>query len=664
MAYQGVLFMHKRIVPALLAVLVQGVYAQSDTSASAVTEQDFLAEMPVVLSVSRLAQPLDETPGAMTILDRQFIHMSGARDVVDLLRMVPGFQTTTSFETDAPMATYHGRNDDWANRIQVLVDGRSVYSGHLQSSAGLGFQTLALDDIERIEVLRGSNSAAYGARAFMGVVNIVSRDVRDTVGRALSLNAGNNRVADAAARVGWSAGDVTYRISGDTRGDAGLRGAYGANRIGRVNFAAHWLPSATDEVHWRAGASDVTAGRGTVGDNAGNDAHMRYMGSRFVQADWRHILSADQDMLLTVSRTENIFRDSFPYWSDDAGPLYVGIAIDQGGHEFNDALTWQHTMRHSDALRTVWGAELRRERVISRPYFDAREQVSTDFYRLFGNAEWRLAPTWLLNAGLMLERSDIGGDTAAPRVMLNWHVLPGHTLRAGMSNAFRPPSAFEKYANLSYYDINGQNPLPFVKSTGKVGPEHIESRELGYFMNLASLNVSADVRVFHEYIRDGIFCPNDPQPTSCGNQDNYTTKGVEYQIQWRPQANTRVFLSQTMTDISGITPALTLFDSHPYRVTHAAPRYSGSLALMHAFSSGWSVTLMQNWSHDGALMSGLQDELYSMHRTDLRLAKTLRTAGTRTELALTLQNLDSPYQDGDRKFYFDRRAMLTLRVEY
>ena len=141
------------LMPFLWSLASIGVAGTVSTEANApvVTEMDFLGDMPVVLSVSRLAQRLDETPGAVTILDRQFIRFSGARDVADLLRLVPGFQTTTSFETDAPMATYHGRTDDWANRIQVLVDGRSVYAGHLQGSAGLGWQTLALDDIERIE---------------------------------------------------------------------------------------------------------------------------------------------------------------------------------------------------------------------------------------------------------------------------------------------------------------------------------------------------------------------------------------------------------------------------------------------------------------------------------------------------------------------------------
>lgn len=147
-----------------------------------VTESDFLTDMPIVLSVSRLSQRLDETPGAVTVLDRNMIRLSGARDVADLLRLVPGFQSTMSFERIAPQATYHGTYYSVSNRMQVLVDGRSVYSPFLVGGIGPGLQTVALADIERIEVLRGSNSAAYGARAFLGVINIITLDPNQTVG--------------------------------------------------------------------------------------------------------------------------------------------------------------------------------------------------------------------------------------------------------------------------------------------------------------------------------------------------------------------------------------------------------------------------------------------------------------------------------------------------
>lgn len=83
----------------LLSWAAAASYAQGLVAA---TEKDFLDEMPVVLSVSRLPQRLDETPGAVTVLDRPMIRLVGARDVADLLLLVPGFQSSTSFEADAP----------------------------------------------------------------------------------------------------------------------------------------------------------------------------------------------------------------------------------------------------------------------------------------------------------------------------------------------------------------------------------------------------------------------------------------------------------------------------------------------------------------------------------------------------------------------------------
>lgn len=638
----------------LLTLLSPWVVAQS-TARQGVSEQDFLDEMPVVLSVSRLAQPLDETPGAVTVLDHNFIRMSGARDVADLLRLVPGFQTTTSFETDAPVASYHGRNDDWANRIQVLVDGRSVYSGHLQGSAGLGLQTLAMDDIERIEILRGSNSAAYGARAFLGVVNIVSRDVRETSGPRVRFTGGDNGVADAAASIGWGSTESAYRLSADSRGDMGLRSAYGVNRVSRVNVSAALSMDKGRELEMRAGSLGIDAGRGSVG-SAGNAERSRFLGAQFVQADMHVPLGFDQDVQFTASHTENTHRDNFPYLSTAAGVNYYGIPIDFGAREVTQAMTLQHTARWSEQWRTVWGAELRREAITSPSSFDARGSVISNFQRLFGNAEWRLTPTVVLNSGAMLEQSELGGNTVSPRVMANWHVATGHTLRAGVSSAFRPPSAYEKYAAVRYYDVNGANPITTVLSSGQVGPEKIYSRELGYNLSLPWLGVSGDMRLFEERISDGIERPKkaqDSDPEDYRNIDNYRITGAEHQLQWKPSGSALVFLTQTWTDVAG---------AERFRVSHSAARYAMSLAGMYTTDAGYVWSMMHAQSEDIALMSDSK-QLYTVARTDFRVAKPFRLGRSKAEISFVLQNVDQPYRDGDWKFRFDRRAFVSLQVE-
>ena len=624
-----------------------------------VSESDYLADVPTVISVSRLAQPLEDTPGAVTILDRDFIRMTGARELVDVLRFVPGFQTTTSYEADATTATYHGRNDDFPNRIQVLIDGRSVYSSLLQGSVGVGWQLVALDDIERIEILRGSNSATYGARAFLGVVNIVTRDVHDTQGAAASITQGENGVADAGLRLGWGYNGGTYRISADTAGSDGLQGANGHNRTDRLNLSAHWALEQATELELRAGTVKVNAGRGDPADFAGNAARPWSLESQFVQLDWRRPLDETQDLSISLSHSQNTLRDFFRY--QVPGP-YFQAPIDAGGQENVDTLTVLHTLRLNPALRVAWGAEYRQEDVMAPQLFDLTPHMPTSFVRLFGGAEWRLSDQWLLNTGALAEQSSSDGNTFSPRLMLNWHMAPGHTLRVGASTAFRPPSPYEKYAHVRYRDVNGQNPTPyFVLNDGTLQREKLFSKELGYYFAPENTAFSGDIRLFQEQITDGIAHSETAPTDTYLNVANDDITGLEWQLKWSPSAATNVLFSQSWTDIhvnSAPSP------NTAFRMEHGAPRYASSLALMHHFDQGWNLSVMQQTSDALALMSSSNQRLlYSMKRTDLRLAKEFRLGGNKAELSLTAQNLGDPYEDGDHKFLFKRRTLVTLKIE-
>jgi len=435
----------------------------------------------------------------------------------------------------------------------------------------------------------------------------------------------------------------------------GLRSAYGVNRVSRVNLSAAMSLEHGKELELRTGGLGIDAGRGSA-DSPGNTARTRFLGSQFAQADLHVPLANDQDVQLSASHTENTHRDNFPYLSTAAGVNYYGIPIDFGAHEVTEAITLQHTARWSEQWRTVWGMELRREEITSPSSFGARGSVTSNFQRLFGNAEWRLTPTVVLNSGAMLEQSELGGNTVSPRVMANWHLATGHTLRAGVSSAFRPPSAYEKYAAVRYYDLNGANPITTVLASGQVGPEKIYSRELGYNLSLPTLGVSGDVRLFEERITDGIERPKkaqDSDPDDYRNIDNYRITGAEHQLQWKPSANSLLFLTQTWTDVAG---------AERFRVSHSAARYAMSLAGMYTNDAGYVWSVMHAQSEDIALMSD-SERLYSVARTDVRVAKPFRWGRSKAELSFVLQNADQPYRDGDWKFRFDRRAFVSLQVE-
>ena len=101
-----------------------------------------------------------------------------------------------------------------------------------------------------------------------------------------------------------------------------------------------------------------------------------------------------------------------------------------------------------------------------------------------------------------------------------------------------------------------------------------------------------------------------------------------------------------------------------FRTLHSAPRYASSLTMAHTFDSGVEVSVMYQGADAVALMSISNNPwLYSMERTDLRIAKPFRVGQSKVQLALTVQNLNNPYADGDRKFFFDQRAMLSLKID-
>jgi len=186
------------------AVAMQGTPTDLD-------ETYFLGDTPVVLSASRLAQPISNAPASITVIDRELIEASGAITIADVLRLVPGFQVSTISGANQT-AQYHGLASQHPKRMQVLIDGRSVYHS---AFGGVHWDTLpfALDDIERIEVIRGSNASAYGSNSFMGVINITTRHASQDRGNQFNLLTGYNNTHEAEWRHGGKRGNLDYRFT-------------------------------------------------------------------------------------------------------------------------------------------------------------------------------------------------------------------------------------------------------------------------------------------------------------------------------------------------------------------------------------------------------------------------------------------------------------------
>lgn len=610
-----------------------------------VSEHDFLGDLPVVLSASRLVQPLADAPGAVTIIDRDLIKASGAREITDLFRLVPGFQVSMYHgSSTSPVVAYHGLADEYSRQMQVLVDGRSVYSPYFLGSVDWNTLRISLDDIERIEVVRGSNSAAYGANAFMGVINIVTRHPSQSQGAYVSATHGNQGIEDHTLRYGGTLGDMHYRITAGRRSDNGFASFHDSRQINYVAFRGDLRLTSSDELQLQFGASRSSHGVGFA-NNLGNPIRTPEEGGHHVQAVWKRALGPDDELSINAYHMRDDGQEKYIV---RGGPLIARVDSDRQTKRSH--LELQHIFRVNQFARVVWGFEDKHETVASRFMFDTYEPKAISLRRLFGNLEWRLAPQWLLNAGAMLERHSFTGTDLAPRIMLNFQPVPGQTLRAGMTTANRTPSLFEEKGNIKYYAINFPVVVTGLQARGNLKPERIRTSELSYLGEFPATGLSLDARAFHENVSNII----DEKSNNYLNRWGALTRGLEYQVRWKPSPDTLVLFNQARMRI----------DSEDGRIADSAPRRSTTLFASHRLPMGLQASLTHHWVGGFRWAGGNFGALPMQRRLDLRLAYPFRSGPAKYEIAWVSQSVRHSYTEFTPGYVFERRNFATLSLEF
>ena len=180
-------------------------------------------ELPMVLTASRLKQPKAEVPASTTIITAKHIKLWGARTLPELMKFVPGMFVGHADDDNNASLAYHTSNPNTMRRLQVLIDGRSVYKSAIATVIwdDIG---LAIEDIDRIEVTRGPNAAIYGANSYLGVINILTKHPEDSQGSRVSWRKGNKDTQDVYFRHGLSFDSTSLRISGSVKADEGFDG--------------------------------------------------------------------------------------------------------------------------------------------------------------------------------------------------------------------------------------------------------------------------------------------------------------------------------------------------------------------------------------------------------------------------------------------------------
>ncbi|WP_245795300.1 TonB-dependent receptor plug domain-containing protein [Thioalkalivibrio denitrificans] len=563
-----------------MAILGPG--QQTDAAEPPLTEHDFFADMPVVLTATRLRQPVSEAPAAVTIIDREMIDASGARELVDILRLVPGM-IVARHSNHEPVVTYGGLPERFARRMQVLVDGRSVYQpfsgGVLWPDLGL-----AIEDIARIEVIRGPNAAAYGPNSFQGIINIITRHPAEIPGRHVTTRVGNNGGRDLIGRQAGRQGDLDYRLTLSTQEDDGFPDGNDDKRAYFADLRLDYRLTHRHTFSTYAGAGQSRKGRGRPAEDLDPERHFT--------TDRAHVhLKLEQDAATDQSWTlEYAYQQYRTVDEFDVAFLGLRVPIDENVRTERHDLGLEHRRHVGAATRVVWGGGIRHDRVVSPTYFGEHSPVSDDLYRAFASFEHLLGDVTTLNLGAMYEHSRLFGDEISPRAALNVRAHPRHTLRFIAARATRTPVLTEELA-YRVYDLTDHGVPPpnniqvVLDAEGGLKPETMEYFELGHHQTFEGTRLTLDSKLFSTRIRGLIDASR--ASTSFADRGDVSYEGVEVQADYRPTLRTRLH--------GGFTHHFYRTDDRDGRYADAIPRNILTTAISSRVSDALTLSARYYW---------------------------------------------------------------------
>lgn len=699
---------------AAFGVLVAAAHAQH----SPVGSQDAVdAGYPVVITPARLRQSLADVPASVSVITGEMLRQYGIRSVPEALRLVPGMAVTHASGPDYRVS-YHGTNILSPRRMNVLIDGISVYRPAF-SEVNWSQLPVVVEDIDRIEVTRGPNSAAYGPNSMLAVVNIITRHPNDVDRAFAAVTVGSQSSTDATARVAFSVGSSSVSLTAQRSRTDGYdelaqdRSGHDGLTRRMIDIRSQTALSQADSVSLRAAMVQGIYEVPFADDFQVSYPDRRYRDS-YLAGAWTRQLSPNHELRLRLDHARQRDRQSwrtclptlvllpemFELWR--ANPRYADSLIagvpPTGGSPSDDALAaaaiaairalgagalspscvspnqdtlqfrtdveLQGTRVVSEQIRYVMGIGARRQGVASETFFGGR--VSSNLHWVFGNAEVRPTPWLTLNAGGYYERNSLSPSTFSPRLAANLRVAPEQALRLVLSRGSRSPDIHEQRTNWSYLftdvspPINGSSTARFYQS--RVGPgnlvsERIRSVEVGYLVNLQRLGVLADFKVFSDKLSSLISERTNLAGGVPTNGGAVKLRGAEAQVS--------VAISPQWSGFANYAYVENIGANKPLERSHYS-RHSGSLGVSHDFGAGWRASL----AYFGASGDGLAESRYG--RSDLTLLKSARAGSLDWTATIGLRRLDNPvvsYANGDASRLFSRFddrlqgfAQLSLRL--
>lgn len=500
----------------------------SGESPSDLASLDLAALMQLeITSVSRRSERLSDAASSVYVITADEIRRSGATNLPEVLRLAPNLDVV-HINAMGYAVSARGFINGAANKLLVLIDGRSVYTP-LFSGVVWDEQDVLLEDVERIEVISGPGGTLWGVNAVNGVINIITRAAKDTQDTLLTLG-GGNRGTLAALRYGGRAGSSGHfrahakyfdvrrseTANGTEKDDAGHRVLAG--------FRGDWTRG-RDEFSLIGNAYNGAVGQpppGTLSTGAVFTLGVISLSGVNLSAVWKRQLADESTITVQgyFDRTERVVPPTFT----------------ERLNLFD--LQFIHSLRAGRVHNVSWGAEYRYgvDRVTNSPYVAfLPADLNQKWFALFAQDEISIAKQLRLSLGVRSEHNDYTGNEFLPSARLAWRVAPNHLLWTAASRTVRAPSRLD-------VDIFIPGAPPFLLTGGPdVVSEIANVYELGYRGQPAS-SLTLSATVFHslyDHLRTQEIAPS---RTSIffANEMKGTTSGVEMWASYQPMRNWRL----------------------------------------------------------------------------------------------------------------------------
>ncbi len=450
-----------------------------------------------VVSASKKIEDVADVPAAVYVITQEDIARSGLTSVPELLRLAPGVDVARA-DSNSWAVSIRGFNSTSANKILVMIDGRTVYNP-LFAGTFWEVQDLPLEDISRIEIVRGPGGALWGANAVNGVINIITKNAAETQGGLVSAGAGNYENGFVTTRYGGKIGDKTYYRAyarafdrGSFKDPDGGQGNDGWQNY-RTGFRTDWGDRESADritVHgdlYRTNTDELNQSFSLTAPYSWTQEETIKSGGGNILGVWRH--NYDDGSTLKLQSFVDFTTRKQMLLNDRRSMLDVDI-------QYNPA----HKGRHEIAIGGNYRLTMDNIGGSSEIDFDPAS-LTQNLFGLFAQDKITLVPdNWFLTVGTKFERNDYTGLEIQPSASLQWTPDERQTVWASVSRAVRTPSRIERDLSISNIvlppGIFGPNPAEYVLTENKdFDSEKLVAYEVGY-RNKITPSMSIDTTAF------------------------------------------------------------------------------------------------------------------------------------------------------------------------